>query len=272
MSKLQDLIFKTANLAREKEDYRLASFLSSIAVDCALLEERKQESNNTRLALNEALTAKTELLDLGLLKLAGELDLIAKDLEAQLIKFESEDPIEAVLSSYALIHRIASIDSIEDPSAGKIKQILEKAETEVYEDDELERILLEELKSFSDEDKKNILYILEKDYGLELDLKKEAAHFDSKTIEEKLKHDPSKLSKEQKEKLNQKSKETKEEFHNKEEQDEEDYVWRGSFPSSPPMWGGFSYQAIVPYQQTSQINFWSLASEEAILKRIAKPK
>lgn len=99
MSKLQDLIFKTANLAREKEDYRLASFLSSIAVDCALLEERKQESNNTRLALNEALTAKTELLDLGLLKLAGELDLIAKDLEAQLIKFESEDPIEAVLSS-----------------------------------------------------------------------------------------------------------------------------------------------------------------------------
>jgi hypothetical protein len=38
------------------------------------------------------------------------------------------------------------------------------------------------------------------------------------------------------------------------------------------MWSGFSYQTPIPYQQSSQLNFWSLAEleEEKILQKIAK--
>lgn len=272
MSKLQDLILRTANQAREEENYKIATLLCSIAMDYALLEERNNEILQLKQAIKETEEIKSELIEVGLLKIAGEIDLIAKDLESKLIEFESQDPIEAVLSSYALIHKVAQVQTSENPMTEKIKAILEKAETEVYDEGELEKLLLEEIKDFSDEDKRNILYILDKDYQLDLDLTKQASKFDKKTIEDKLKFDPSMLSEEEKDRISEKSKEIKKQFHDKEMQDEEDYVWRGSFPSSPPMWGGFSYQAIVPYQQTSQINFWSLASEESLLRRIAKPK
>lgn len=272
MSKLQDLILRTANQAREEENYKIATLLCSIAMDYALLEERNNEILQLKQAIKETKEIKSELIEVGLLKIAGEIDLIAKDLESKLIEFESQDPIEAVLSSYALIHKVAQVQTSENPMTEKIKAILEKAETEVYDEGELEKLLLEEIKDFSDEDKRNILYILDKDYQLDLDLTKQASKFDKKTIEDKLKFDPSMLSEEEKDRISEKSKEIKKQFHDKEMQDEEDYVWRGSFPSSPPMWGGFSYQAIVPYQQTSQINFWSLASEESLLRRIAKPK
>ena len=147
------------------------------------------------------------------------------------------------------------------------------AETEAFEDDTLEKLLLEEIKDFSSEDKKNIYYILEKDYQIELPLERFASKFNSEIIKKKLEVKPEQNIKEE-QKNKAKSEKAKQDYNKKLEKDKEDYTWNSSFPSSPPMWGGFSYQAIVPYQQSNQINFWSLASQEEkdTLNKIAKTK
>ena len=61
-------------------------------------------------------------------------------------------------------------------------------------------------------------------------------------------------------------------YHSLPEEQRKDFKFPASFPSQPYMWGGMSFESIIPYQQRSQLNYWSLASvkERKMLNKIAK--
>lgn len=257
-------IQKLANQCRLEGNYKGASVLCKIATDLALHEQKDYICNQLKIAKSNLSNLKSDLESLYLFKLSTNVDIIAQDIENQLIAFSAEDPIQAVLTSYSLIHKVAFIDPQSEDILAVVSQIMED---DNVPDSEIVNRVKKLTLGLPIEDKKSILYILDKEYNFQIPLDKIA-----NTIKEKL-EDKTTPSEEQKAKTKNKINEVKKDYKDKVKKDEDDHPPL-TFPSEPPMWGGFSYQAIVPYQQSSQINFWSLASEEEqkLLNKIARIK
>jgi hypothetical protein len=249
-----DKICNLANNLREKNHYKAASVLYSIATDLALQEEKEYLTQTYEQAHSAMKALSTKLRASGLKRLASEVDIIARDLELKTVAYSVEDPIETVLHSYKVIHKLASSPRI---ASANYDEIIDLVESESVPDHELPEKIKSLMLGFTEQEKRNILYILEKDYNLSISLnkvaKKKKPH--KKTAEQECLED---------------AKDTKDRAQCL-DQEESKLKMEHSWPSAPSMWSGFAYEAVIPYHQNSQLNFWSLASsEEAILKRIAK--
>lgn len=181
MTVLLDKIITLANTYRAKENYKLANLLSKIAVDVALVESNQHIIVQFKKAKLDAISTSNELRQMHLHKLAEQVDIIAKDLESRIIQFSSEDPIQSVLSTYALIHKIAKINN-DNSNEVDIQEILALADQDAS-DEEITKELKIKTLGLSLNDKKNILYILEKDYNLSIPLEK-IANFGKEKKEE----------------------------------------------------------------------------------------
>lgn len=256
---LLDKVQHLANKSRETENYKLAAILRSIATDLALIESHRYMKARFISAKIEADEIKADLKKMHMYKLADELDVIARDLESKIIQFSAEDPIEAVLSSYSLIHKIARTES----QPNNFQEILEIANNEDLSDDEIAHEIKKMTLGLPLNDKKNISYILEKDYNISIPLEKIATFGEPE--EEMIENPKSKEQIEHNRRIvKEKVKKMQEVPTNNKDK------WMESFPSSPSIWSGFAYEAIVPYQQSSQLNYWSLASKETeMLRKIA---
>ena len=259
-----DNIIKLANKARESENWPLARTLSKIAVDVALVESNEYLIKQFKIAQWEAENIKAELKGLQMNKLSEEVDIIARDLESQVIQFEMSDPLEAVLDSYKLLHRVAGVKT----SSSNLREVLALAEDDSLSDDQLAEEIQKKTMGYTLNDKKNLLYVLEKDYNVSIPLEK-IAKFDEDEEKHKLTIPP-KTEEDKKKNREIVKKILEEEYGEDEEADK--FKWKSSFPSAPSIWSGFAYEAIVPYQQHNQLNYWSLASkkDEEILNKIAK--
>ena len=263
-----DKVQKLALESREMGNHQLTSLLYSVAMDVALTESNRYLQGQLKTAIAETKRVKSDLESIHMYKLSEELDVIGRDLEARLIQFSAEDPIQAVLNSYQIIHKIAQVK--EEPTVN-IRDILSIAEDDSLSDEELATEIKKRTMGLSVEDKQNILYVLEKDYNISIPLEKIAAisQEDAHEVSESdlIKNPKTKEQKEHNKKLVEK----KINEIGKPSKDNKDQ-WMQSFPSSPSIWSGFAYEAIVPYQQSNQMNFWSLASEEQekILNKIAR--
>lgn len=274
MTTLLDKITTLANAYKAEDNYRLASLLSKIAVDVALVESNQHIIAQFKKAKLDAIKTSSELKQMHLHKLAEQVDIIAKDLESRIIQFSSEDPIQSVLSTYALIHKIAKINN-DNSNEVDIQEILALADQDAS-DEEITKELKAKTLGLSLNDKKNILYILEKDYNLSIPLEKIANFGEEKKEEEPVEFQSLQFIKdpttpEQKE-HNKKVLEKIKEDQKIESSREDGSEWVHSFPSAPSIWSGFSFQTPIPYQQSSQLNFWSLAEleEQKTLQKIAK--
>jgi len=228
-----------------------------------LVESNQHIQKQLKIAKVEAEKVKEELISLQLFKLAKEVDIIARDIESKMVQFSVEDPIDAVLSSYTLIHKIANIN--EEPTIN-VQEILSIADNEDLTEKEIIQEIKNRVLGLPLDDIKNILYILEKDYNLLIPLEKIATPNKRKIIPEAKTQDDKEHNKEIIEEIiegyRDERKKTK----------KDEGKWYQSFPSAPSTWSGFSYQTPIPYQQSNALNFWSLASEEdqEILQKIAK--
>lgn len=257
---MQNKIKQLANYYREKGNYKFAAALCKISTDLALYEQKQEIVSDLQEKLANITSYKRKLKACHLHKQADQLDVIAKDLEAKLIAFSAEDPIQAVLTSYSLIHKIALNSQESNEAYQQLKLLADSDATDQEIINKAKTLLL----GLPESDKREVLYLLEREFNLTIPFEKVA-----NTIQEKLEIDL--MSEEQKEKNKRKSKEVLDEAKKEQKKDEESESFRRSFESSPPMWSGFAYQAIVPYQQSSQINYWTLASsEDEILSKIAK--
>lgn len=266
---LLDKVQKLALQSREMENHKLSSLLYVIAMDIALVESNRYLQGQLKTAIAEAKKVKSDLESIHMYKLSEELDIIGRDLEAKLIQFSSEDPIQSVLNSYQIIHKLAQVK--EEPAVN-MKDILSIAEDDSFSDDQIATEIKKRTMGLPLEDKENIIYILEKDYNLSIPLEKIATKTqDGEEVDE--------------DELIKNPKTEEEADHNKKlvhekikkmeqlpDSDKDKDKWMSSFPEQPSTWGGFAYEAIVPYQQSNQMNFWSLASkdEEKILSKIAR--
>jgi len=254
-------IIKLANKAQESGDYSLSRILSKIALDVALVDSNNYIKKQLKIAHWEAENIKKELKNLQMKKLSEEVDIIAQDLEARIIQFEASDPLEAVLDSYNLLHKVASANR----QASGIQDVVEIAEDKTLTDDQIIEEIKRKTLGNTLNDKKNILYILEKDYNISIPLDKIA----SKKKEDKLVTNPK--TKQEKAKNREIIKKILDEEYG-EDIDADRFKWTSSYTSAPSIWQGFSFETPVPYQQHNQLNFWSLASkdEDEILNKIAR--
>ncbi len=250
-----DKLCSIANSFKEQANYRAASILYSIITDIALQQEKESLKEAHNKALHNIKKLQAQLSSSGLHRLAREVDTIARDLELKTVAYSVEDPIETVLHSYKVIHKLASSPRI---ASVNYNDIIDLVESEAFSDHELPQKIKSLMLGFTEQEKQNILYILEKDYNLSISLNKVAK-----------KNKPSKKTPEQE--CLEDAKETKDRAQCLDKEDVPKLKMEHSWPSAPSMWSGFAYEAVIPYHQNSQLNFWSLASsEEAILKRIAK--
>lgn len=254
-----DKIEKLANKAREVDNYQLAAVLTRIATDVGFVETKRYFIKRFKVAQTEITKMQKELSDAHMYKLSEELDVIARDIESRIITFSAEDPIEAVLDSYKIIHKVAKT-----ASAPKMQEILAIAEREDLTDAEIASEVKMQTMGMPEQDKQNIFYVLEKDYNIGIPTEKTArSEFikDPKTAEDK-KHNHDLINK------------VIEDYDGLPEDERKKYKLPASFPSESYIWSGFAYESPIPYQQSSQLNYWSLASkkEEKILKRIAKTR
>lgn len=253
-----DQICEIVNELKEQGNYRVASVLYSIVTDLALQEERQHFAHAYEKASIEMQTLQAKLQASGLQRLASEIDVIARDLEQKAIAFSVEDPIQTVLHSYKTIHKVASIQKKASPTELALQDIIDLVESETVPDSELPQHIKTMTLGLSEQAKRDILYVLEKDYNLTLPLEK---------IAKKPKKHLPKTDEEQCLEEAETPKEKSECLDNHKPHLKMERSW----PSAPSMWSGFAYEAIVPYHQNSQLNFWSIASNaERVLKRISK--
>lgn len=253
-----DRICNIANDLRNRGHYKAASVLYSIATDLAIQEELEYLSNSFEAKHLEMKTLQAQLNAVGLQRLAAEIDIIARDLEQKAIAFSVEDPIQTVLHSYKTIHKVASIQKKASPTELALQDIIDLVESETVPDSELPQHIKTMTLGLSEQAKRDILYVLEKDHNLALPLEK---------IAKKPKKHLPKTDEEQCLEEAETPKEKSECLDNHKPHLKMERSW----PSAPSMWSGFAYEAIVPYHQNSQLNFWSIASNaERVLKRISK--
>lgn len=254
-----DKICKIANSLKEQGDYRAASVLYSIVTDIALQEERFHFATAYEKAHIQMKALHTQLRTSGLQRLASEVDVIARDLEHKAIAFSVEDPIQTVLHSYKAMHKLASTDKYASGSQTALQEAIDLVESESVPDSALPEHIKAITLGLTEQEKHDILYVLEKDYNLTLPLEKIAKgkkKAKPKTKEQDcLEH--ADTPKERSECL--------------EDHESPRLKMERSWPTAPNMWSGFAYEAVIPYHQNSQLNFWSLAStEEKVLKRISR--
>lgn len=260
MTNLLDKITTLASRARSSGDYKLAAVLSRVATDIGFVETSRYFIKQFKTARAEVGKMQKELTDAHLYKLSEELDVIARDLENKIIAFEAEDPIEAVLDSYKIIHKVAKTQK----QSSHMQEILNLADNDDLTDEQLTEEIKRQTMGMPLNDKKNILYVLEKDYNISIPLEKVAF-----ANNEFIKNPKTKAEKKHNNKIVEK---VMKEYYSLPEKERSDFKFPASFPSQPYIWSGFAYEAIIPYQQSSQLNYWSLASkkEQEILKKVAR--
>lgn len=244
--KLLNAIHKAIRELEKSGRTDVAAELYQFATDAALLEEHKY-------FLARLNSVKASLVDLqdnldiyGFVEASSQIDAIQRDLDARLISFSEANPIDSVLHSYRLLHRIASRNVIATNEDLLIR--LEKiVEDETLSEREILQAVHKQLLGLPEHEKKNILYVLAKEHNLSLPVEKLAHVID---VEEDEDEDEcltnAKTLKERENCLAPDPKTDLKMFH--------------SFPQAPNMWSGFTYEAPVPYQQSNQLNFWSIAS------------
>lgn len=245
-------ILKVANEARRSGDLRAFRCLSKVAVELGLLESHQHLISNLKLAHKNILTKKKQLEDANLFKFAAQLDVIARDLDAQIITFQSEDPISAVLDGYKIIHRVAKAPS----SSNVVKDLSKLIEKENLSDEELIKEVKTQTLGLPVNKIMDILYLLNKEYNLSIPLSK-VANTTSVSIDDV------------KKKRRLKVKQIIEQLSSLPKDARGKFDFAATFPSQSHMWSGFAYQTTVPYQQSNSLNFWTLANNNNILKRIS---
>jgi hypothetical protein len=250
-------IIKLATAVQQSGDYDTADLLRKVALDVGLVETNRYFIKQFKTAQKQIKEMQEQLVESCLYRSAEDLDVIARDLQEQIIAFQASDPLEAVLDSYKLLHKIAKVDS----SPTLMQEIASLVDDESLSDQEILKQIQALTMGLPLHDKQNIAYILEKDYNFSLPFEKIAKLEEQKEETEK-----------EKEQNRKKIKELLEEYHSLPEEERVNFKIPASFPSQPHMWGGFAYQTTIPYNQNSILNFWSLASskEADILKKIAK--
>lgn len=250
-----DKIVILANKCRNDNNLKLAEVLTKVAIDVALQEQLTQ----LKIAQSKAKQVSHKLNDLMLYNHATQVDRLAQDLENKIGEFEVEDPIEAVLKSYSLIHKIAETHTNHPNEA--IDNILTFVEIATEADELSDSQILDEVRKrslgLSQQDKNYINYIIDKEFNLSFEDKAQKLAQSTKINQEKPEKNEDKLNN-----LTKKVKQVKEDIKQQQDKDKQHHKWYNTFPTTPPIWGGFAYQAIVPYQQSSQINFWTLAELE----------
>lgn len=255
---LLNKITKLASESLEREDYTLHALLSRVATDLAFVETNRHFIKQFKKAQTEISQMKKDLSGAHMYKLSEELDVIARDIENKILLFSREDPIESVLNSYKLVHKIARV---EEPQV-IMKEILDIAET--MPEPEFIRELQKRTMGMTLNDKKNLLYVLDKDMAIEIPLEKIATSID-------VEHDEfirNPKTKEDHEHNKKALKKILKEYRSLPDEERENFKLPASFPSEPYIWSGFAFETSVPYQQSSQLNFWSLASQD-IKNRVA---
>lgn len=260
-----DKILKLAQQAREKQDYKICAALTKVAVDVGFADTHKYLLKQLKTAHIEVKKMQKQMNDSLLFKSANDLDAIAKDLEQRIIVFEMQDPIESILSSYKMIHKIAKTSSPDsDPTT--VSKVRDLVETSDLPDSELIKQIEKLTMGLPLVDKQNLAYLLEKEYNLTIPFEKLA----------RLDHDQALIKNPETEEEKQHNKQLVdkilEKYRTLSKEEREKFKLPSSFPSEPYMWSGFAYEAIVPYEQSSQVNYWSLASNKSdkILSKIAK--
>lgn len=259
-----DKILLLAKKSRETNNFQLTNILVKIAVDITINQQKSQ----LKFAKNKAEQISSKLKQLYLYQHAAQIDRLAQDLENKIGEFEVEDPIEAVLKSYSLIHKIAEVN--EHDSA--VEDILTYVEVATDVGELTDQQIFDQVKKrslgLSQQDKEYLYYMLEKEFNLTINNTQKVAQ----AIE--VVEDEQQLPQDKNLDLSQKVKQVKKQTKQQQEQDKKHHKWYSTFPTTPPIWGGFAYQAIVPYQQSSQINFWSLASsdQEQLLNKLGLNK
>jgi hypothetical protein len=250
-------IEKLATTAQQSGDYNTADLLRKVAVDIGFVETNKYFIKQLKTAQKQVQEMQKQLTESHLYKSAEDLDVIARDLQDQIIAFQASDPLEAVLDSYRLLHKIAKVDN----SPTLMQEIISLVEDESLSDQEILKKIQVLTMGLPLHDKQNIAYILEKDYNFSLPFEK-IAHL----------QDQEDQTEEEKQANRKKIQELLKEYYSLPEEERVNFKMPASFPSQPHMWGGFAYQTTIPYNQNSILNFWSLAdsSNADILKKIAK--
>lgn len=257
---MNDMIDDICNIAQNLKDeglFKEASVLYSVITDLAIHEERRYIRSQLAFAFQKMKKLSTKLSISGHQHLANEADVIAKDIESRMTAFSVDSPIESVLHSYKVIHRLAQNTR---PTNNVMQEVRDLVESELIPDSELPKHIKQMTLGLTEQEKRDILYMIEKDYNLSIPVEKIAK----------------KTEKEEKQAEEDKCLEkafTPEERAKCLEGKEPKLKMERSWPSAPSMWSGFAYEAVVPYHQNNQLNFWSIASdEEKVLKRIARTK
>jgi len=240
-------IQSTINLLERRGEYTLAAKLYPIATDAAFIEEQQYLINQFKKAHHDLNSLKSNLETYGFITAASDVDIIQRDIEAKLISFSKEDPISSVLSSYKILHKLASAQKNDNNLYKTLEQIVQD---ESLPEAEIIKSIQGLLLGLPEQEKASLVYQLEKDYNLTFPLQKIAKEKDKKQQEDECLLNAESL--EEREKCIVPKKSLK--MHH-------------SYPTSPSIWSGWSYESPVPYQQQNQLNFWSLAGLKPFTKR-----
>lgn len=250
LKKLNNLIKE----ARLNNDLYLVDTLCKIAMDVSAVQTNDYVIKQLRSAKTEVSRMKEKLGAIQANQTTANLDAIAEDIESKLIAFEMENPLEAVLFTYQFLHKIARTES-------SLQDIVRVATQDSTTDEEILHKIERKTLGMTAGDKKQILYILAKDHNLNIPFEKiSRSLFNSKA-----------KTKEEKEKNKKILEEILSEYRTLDVEESDRFGPVSSFTSEPAIWSGFALQAPTPYKQESQMNHWTLASnEEKILSKIAK--
>ena len=160
---LLDKIEKLAKEVGAAEDYQLLDVLTRIAMDVSLVETQRHFIKQFKIAQTKIAKMKSDLSKAQLYKLSEDLDIIARDLEKQIITFSAEDPIAAVLDSYKILHKVADTSN-----SSKIQEILAFAEREDLSYAEKIKEIESRVMGLPDQTRENIYYVLDKDHNMQI--------------------------------------------------------------------------------------------------------
>lgn len=259
--KLIEDIQKICQRAKLENNFKLASVGNSILVDLAIDHQRDKIIEKYSKALDKVNSIRNSTRSINLVKISKDLDIIARELEEKIALFSTDSPIDAVLTSYKVLHRLANEKQSEDP----LSLAISLAEDPNITDREMITKLRPILLGLPINEKQKILYVLEKDHNLVIPLEKVAF----KAYEDFQEKKQEEIREEREENKKKTFKERSNDL--KSELDIPEIDLERSFPTAPTIWSGFAFEGIIPYHQNSQVNFWTLAKKKAIDK-IARKK
>jgi hypothetical protein len=251
---MYDKLQKLANMARNRGDYRLVDLVTSIIVDLGFVETNKYIVGQLVTTQQKAKQIKAQLDSVGLYRHSSQLEDVVAELDQRIKQFSSEDPIQSVLQSYLLLHKVAQHQS--NVSSDVLNKAIEIANDYTLTDQQIIQQVEKLTLGLPEVEKKKIFYVLHKDHQVSIPQEK---YGEAKFVENPQTDQQQQINK-------QIIEQTKKQQKQKKDKDK----WYQSFPSSPYIWSGFAYEAIVPYQQSSQINYWTVASKQNKIKDLIK--